>query len=201
MEPESTNARRKEIEAAAYAVLEAKGYKAASMLVIAKQAAASNETMYRWYGNKQGLFRALVEENAKQVREALEARTVAAHSALDTLRDIGPALLTLVTSEKAIALNRAAAADVSETHTLGPTIAASGKGTIGPLLKRLMDRARRGGELAYEDEDDPLGVYLSLLIGDLQSQRMIGVMRPLSNRACHARAHRAHAMFVRLFAN
>ncbi|WP_404927319.1 TetR/AcrR family transcriptional regulator [Mesorhizobium sp. ORM16] len=59
-------ARRERIEEAAYAVLRETGYKSASLLAIAKRASASNETLYNWYGNKQTLFRSLIEANAER---------------------------------------------------------------------------------------------------------------------------------------
>lgn len=39
----------------------------------ARQARASNETLYSWYGDKQGLFKALVTRNAAKVKALLEA--------------------------------------------------------------------------------------------------------------------------------
>ncbi|MEQ8740678.1 MAG: helix-turn-helix domain-containing protein, partial [Hoeflea sp.] len=63
MREETRAARQAQIEQAAYEVLEEKGYAATSMLAIAKRARASNETLYNWYGDKTGLFRALVVRN------------------------------------------------------------------------------------------------------------------------------------------
>ena len=68
METESQKERRMRIENAAYAVLRDKGYKGTSMLAIAKKAGCSNETLYRWYGNKQTLLASLVVANAEAVR-------------------------------------------------------------------------------------------------------------------------------------
>lgn len=48
MREEKRSLRQQQIEAAAYEVLEAKGYGGTSMLGIAKQARASNETLYNW---------------------------------------------------------------------------------------------------------------------------------------------------------
>lgn len=72
MRKEKRSLRQQQIEDAAYEVLEIKGYGGTSMLGIAKQARASNETLYNWYGDKQGLFQALVMRNAEQVKEYLE---------------------------------------------------------------------------------------------------------------------------------
>ena len=63
MKPDRKEKRAREIEAAAYALLEAKGFEGLSMQSVAKMAKASNETLYRWYGDKIGLFEARSSRN------------------------------------------------------------------------------------------------------------------------------------------
>ena len=113
MRTENKAARKERIEAAALELLAEKGYLATSMLAVARRAKASNETLYNWYGNKQGLFRSLVETNARDVKTLLQ-NDLAQHRPPDaTLEALGPLLLGLLVSDKAITLNRAAAADPS----------------------------------------------------------------------------------------
>ncbi len=201
MADDKQDARRRLIEAAAYELLVEKGYRPTSMLTIAKRASASNETLYRWYGSKQALIRALVEENARDVRELLETSATTDADALATLRKVGPLLLGVVTGQKAVILNRAAVSDINETATLGATIAASGRETIRPLIQSLLARARTAGTLAFDDADDPTGIYLSLLIGDLQIQRVIGVREILDADEIRRRADRTILLFLRLFSS
>ena len=59
--------RREQIEMAAYALLAEKGFQNMSMLAVSKAAKASNETLYRWYGDKTGLFKALIATNAERL--------------------------------------------------------------------------------------------------------------------------------------
>lgn len=193
-------ARRERIEAAAYAVLRESGYKGTSLLAVARRASASNETLYNWYGNKQSLFRALVETNAEQARALLEAALREAGDPLETLAALGPVLLALVTGDKAIALNRAAAGDATDTATLGPAIAQFGRETIAPLLCALLDRARRAGTLACADPAEAAEIYLRLLIGDLQIRRVIGTLDELTPAEIASRSRQATALFLRLHA-
>ena len=83
MREDRKSLRQQQIEDAAYEVLESKGYGGTSMLGIARKARASNETLYNWYGDKQGLFQALVTRNAAEVKDHLE-------EALQTDRDASP---------------------------------------------------------------------------------------------------------------
>ena len=199
MKPENKEARKQVIEAAAYEVLAEKGYKATSMLAIAKRASASNETLYRWYGNKQTLFGALVAQNAKEVKEELEQAIEGGAGLTETLSHVGPMLLQLVTGERAVTLNRAAVGDIHETGTLGGTIAAGGRDAIVPLFVKIFADAQKRNEFAIDDPAEAATVYTSLLLGDLQHRRVIGVLPPLSQEEIETRSGRALSVVLQLY--
>jgi AcrR family transcriptional regulator len=190
--------RQAQIEQAAYAVLDDKGYEATSMLVVARAAKASNETLYKWYGDKTGLFRALVRRNAAEVKALLEAEIATGGDAIETLARVGPVLLALVTSDRAVALNRAAAAD--PTGELGCAIAAEGRGTVAPLIAQVLAQGRAKGQLAFDDLAMACETYLGLLIGDVQIRRVVGRMPQPDADARANRAGVALRQFLRLFA-
>lgn len=168
--------RQHQIEDAAYRVLERKGYGGATVLAIAREARASNETLYNWYGDKTGLFRALVARNAQAVRQLLETRIGDGAEPMQVLAQLGPDLIGVLTDPRAIALNRAAAADVS--GELAAAIAAAGRDSIGPLIAQVLVAARDAGALHFDDPAQALTLYLDLLIGDLQHRRVIGLTAP-----------------------
>lgn len=198
MKDATKNKRKDQIEAAAYRVLRARGYKGASMLAIAKEAGASNETLYRWYGTKAALFAALVRSNAAEI-EAMLTRALANGSApLDCLARVGPELLLMVTSERAISLNRAAAADVCEDATLGRAIAQEGRERIAPLLGNLFAKAVANGDLAGQPAEIA-DVYLRQLIGDVQVRRVIGVQKELNAQQAETTAQFALATISKLY--
>ena len=178
--------RRRTIEEAAYAVLSQVGYRRTSMLAVAKRARASNQTLYRWYGSKQGLFRALIQRNAE---EAVNALRMSDHCNLHArMHAFGETLLRMLTGEKAIALNRAAAADASETGELGQELACSGRGRIVPLLRTTFETAKLAGEIDLESIDEAVERYVALLIGDLQVRRVTGSLPPLTAEEIKKRA-------------
>ncbi len=191
MRPENQEARRTQIEAAAYELLTEKGYKATSMLAIAKRAAASNETLYKWYGNKQALFGSLVEANAREASHLLRQNLDQQADLEQTIKAFGPLLLHMVTGEKAVALNRAAAADADETGILGDTLSRAGRNSVAPLIAQTFELARDRGEMAFDDTGEVVELYLGLLIGDLQIRRVIGASPPLSDAQVQHRADRA----------
>lgn len=200
MRKENQQHRRQQIEAAAYALLAEKGYKSTSMLAVAKKAGASNETLYKWYGNKQALFSAMVQSNASKAEQLVRTFNEKGMGPLQTIEQLGPILLRIVTGEKAISLNRAAAGDVHETGMLGGLIADGGKRTILPLLTGVMHQANVDGLLRLDDPQEAAEIYLSLLIGDLQIERVIGVRDVLDDEQINRRALRAYRLILRLFA-
>lgn len=199
MRDEKQEARRREIEAAAYEALKEQGYKATSMLAIAKRASASNETLYRWYGSKSALFASLVETNAHEVSELLRREAAEGGAPLEILRAAGPLLLRLVTGDRAVMLNRAAVGDVYETATLGKAIAARGKEAVLPLLAGVFAAAQADGSLTLADPREAAGIYVDLLVGDMQIQRVIGVRAAPDRKTIEARSQRALALIVQLF--
>ncbi|UXM95721.1 TetR/AcrR family transcriptional regulator [Bartonella sp. HY329] len=161
---------------AAYEQLKLYGYGGASMLRIANAAKASNETLYRWFGDKDGLFKAMVKENAAQTYHTLKEAIDQHQDAWQTLVNIAPILLRMILSEKAILLNRAAAADPS--GALGLAISTSGRGEIKALLNQLIKR------ICTDESHNEIEVtewFLSLLVGDLQTLRIINQQAELSD--------------------
>ncbi len=197
MRDENRSIRQDQIEQAAYAVLEAKGYAGTSMLAIARAARASNETLYNWYGDKTGLFAALVRRNAAEVRALLSEQIAGQGDQVDTLARVGPVLLRLVTSDRAVALNRAAAAD--PTGELGRAIAAEGRDTVAPLIVSVLAQGQAQARFAFDDPAAASDVYLGLLIGDLQIRRVVARLPQPSAAVLDARAASALRLFLQLF--
>ncbi len=188
-------AREAGIEAAAYVVLAEKGFAGASMLAIAKRAKASNETLYRWYGDKTGLFRHLIAKNADVVSALLRDALETGQPPAETLKALGPVLLQLLVSDKAIALNRAAAADAS--GVLGQALTQAGRESVAPLIADVIKQAAEAG-LVTSHGADTVSLYIDLLVGDLQIRRAIGALPALSDEACRIRADQAVARFFQL---
>ncbi len=171
MRTDKKQLKQQAIEQAAYDLIEEKGFLGMSMLAIAKRARASNETLYNWYGDKNGLFKTLIENNAAETKALLENAASNPRNPLSTLEKLGPTLLDLLLGERAIALNRAAAAD--PTGELGKLLSAAGKETVFPLIVDLFSQLEPvGPQKALKAAQD----YLGLLVGDMQIRRAIGAI-------------------------
>lgn len=197
MKQDRKSARMAQIEEAAYALIAEKGYAGTSMLGIAKRAKASNETLYNWYGDKLGLFRAMVDRNAATVRTSLEEANTDGCDPLDTLERAGVVLLGMLTGARAVALNRAAAADPS--GTLGAALAQTGRQAVAPRIADTLAAARQAGQLDFADATEAAELYIRLLAGDLQIRRVTGQIAQPSNAEIRARARQAVEMMALLY--
>lgn len=166
---------------------------------IAKKARASNETLYKWYGDKQELLCALVTRNAEEVKSHLEAELKTGHDALSILGTLGPKLLDMLTGDRTVALNRTAAAD--STGELGSRLSKAGRETIFPLLEQVLLRAQQEGHLHFDTAHEAVGLYLDLLIGDQQIRRVIGQLPAPTKEFCKARSDRAVRALCQLLSN
>ncbi|MFV0245965.1 MAG: TetR/AcrR family transcriptional regulator [Qingshengfaniella sp.] len=175
MNAQEKEKRHKAIADAAYELLTRYGYAATSMLRIAKQARASNETLYRWYGNKDGLIQAMVEDNALAARKMLTAALDTDDDPRAALEQIAPVFLGMVLGDRAVLLNQAAAAD--PTGRLGAAVSAGGRAQVMPLMEQLMARilasADHPADHTPPSPGDCAAWFVSLLVGDLQVRRII----------------------------
>lgn len=200
MNTDNETRRRAVLEVAGRLLIE-KGYAPTSMLQIAKAARASNETLYKWWPNKQALFADLVTENAALVVDALRAAAAADATPLEVLERIAPVLLRMLTGPLAIALNRAAAADSTGTRTLGPVLAVEGRERVGAALADLMRRAIEAGEIASPDAKAAVALFVTLLVGDLQIRLATGALTHIDEVEVEARARTAIGQFKMLMAH
>ncbi|SMX37623.1 TetR/AcrR family transcriptional regulator [Octadecabacter ascidiaceicola] len=193
MKPEIREKREAQIVGVAYEILERKGFDGISMLAVAKAAKASNETLYRWYGDKHGLFIALVARNVAEVEQHLA--NVKAKGGLEALlAEFGPVLLGMLLGPRAIALNRAAAAD--GTGELGKALATGGRDVVRPRLVEILGTYH--AEKTMPELFAMAELYFTLLIGDLQIRRVTGVLPLLNKEEIQSQSNTALENFLRI---
>lgn len=196
MQTKNQQKRREQIEQTTYSLIDKFGYDGISMLKIAKAAKASNETLYRWYGDKKGLFLSLVESNAKEVATLLEKQIDSAAITPKTLQMLGEKLLQLLVSDRAIALNKAAAGD--PTGELGAALAQAGRDAIFPMIAQVFKQLCQSQNLAPSQAKKFADIYIRLLIGDLQIRRTTGAIAPLTKKEIKSRAKQSDQLIRQL---
>ena len=166
--------RQERVVAAALDELIEHGYERVTMLGIASRAGASKETLYNWFGSKEGLFVALIEFNANQsaqrVREALDAEA----DPHQTLVDYATGLLGLLTSPASIALNRAA----MSSPELARVLLAQGRHRVGPVVESYLAQLSDSDHLSVSDPAVAFELLYGLVVRDTQIRVLLGEPAP-----------------------
>lgn len=200
MNSDEREERHAQIQAAAFALLKEVGYRKTSMLLIAKRAQASNQTLYAWYSNKQELFRGIIERFGRAVREQLQAALQDGEDPLQALAALGPTLLRFTTDEHAIIMNRAAVIDAAETGVLARAIDEVARDAVFPLIAALMGRLVRCGVFGLEvSAEEAAQTYVALLFGEVQLRQVLGNLPPFDEAEMARRSQRAFDLTCRLY--
>lgn len=187
--------RRGEILDAGMAVLIKKGWKATSMLAIAKASNASKETLYSWFGDKTGFFEALIRRNAAYLDQSVSDEM----SVEEGLVSFGYALLTLLMGDASVALNRVAIAEAGQSGTFGEMLIEQGRETSMPVLRGFLRYHSKAGRLDIVDFARAGEDYLGLLKGDMQISRLLGSMDLPDDAVLKAKSERAARNFMKLY--
>ena len=161
------------LEATEAALLE-EGYDSVTMLAIAKRAGASKETLYSWFGSRDGLFAALIEHNADGSAAAIDAALSTDEPTDVTLVRFATGLLRLLTSPPSIALNRAA----MQSPELSALLLASGRHRVGPIVERYLAGLHDAGEINAPDAAAAFELLYGLVIRDTQIRVLLGEAKP-----------------------
>jgi AcrR family transcriptional regulator len=195
MRNESREVRRREIVEHAFAMLARDGYAAFSMQALAKVSKSSKETLYGWFGGKAGLYEAMVEENA--ARLILPSAEVA--DGVGELSRFGADLLAMLLGERAVLLNRVAAAEAGDDAALGAFLAEKGRDHVMPKLAAYFQALEKQGLIGIAASEEPAEIWLSLLAGDLQIRRATGAIGRPTQEEIGARSARAAQLTFQLY--
>lgn len=170
------------------------GPSALSMLAVARRANASKETLYSWFGNKDGLLTALIERNADRTMGGVQA-ALSDHDAdpREVLVGFARGLLGLLTADASVALNRAA----MSSPALAERLLASGRFRVGPIVESYLAAGRDRGVLAFDDPSEAFELLYGLVVRDLQIRVLLGESPPCPD-SLDARAADAVDVFLHL---
>ncbi len=169
------------------------------MLEVAKRASASKETLYAWFGDKLGLFEAVIRRNAVRVRVALNGHLDRDTPVETALNDFGRALATHLLCDNAVSINRAAIAEAHSGSVLANSLARVGREPIRRTFVQYLEICHARGLLNVEDTDEAVDTFVGLLLGDVQTRRLLGLSQAPRDGDIEHRAKRAVEHFCRLF--
>jgi AcrR family transcriptional regulator len=192
--------RQKDVLDAALGLL-VEGGDGLTMTGVARRASCSKETLYKWFGDRDGLLTATVQWQASRVRmvpvdrETLDKRTLAI-----ALEKFGRDWLTVLTGDISVALNRLAVNHAGqEKRNLGRIVLENGPIGMARRCIPMLEAGREAGLLKFEDSDQTFRTFFGLVVRDTQIRMLLGEQRQPSEEKIVAQARRAREQFFTLF--
>lgn len=186
------------VEAAEQVFLQ-NGYEASSLDEIAARANASKATIYAHFGNKVGLFKAIVSEKIAQVATPLRKADENHDSVAAALTAFGKSFLTLLLAPGPLKIYRLMVAQGEQFPELaqmwfenGPKVAIA---TLGAFLKE----HTACGELEIENPDQAAEFFLMMLRGKLHIRAVSGLAKPPFDKEIKTCVGAAVEMFMRAY--
>jgi AcrR family transcriptional regulator len=172
-----------------------------TMNAVARRASCSKETLYKWFGDRDGLLTATVRWQAARVRAGeYDRQTLDIATLHDSLRDFAANWLTVISGPTSIALNRLAISHAaSRKSNLGAIVLANGRIAIGERLRPLLEAGREAGLLDFEDAETAFRTFFGLVGRDVQIRLLLGDRMALSKGEIARDAARATDQFLALY--
>ena len=175
MKQEKHDKRRRQILGATLRLLRRHGA-GITTAQIAAEASCSKETLYNWFGDRDGIMMALVKEQARGMNQALDFGIKTEAGNLETrLKAHCTQLLDIMTGDAVLVVNRVAMAETcSDKSVLGTAVLADWHNQVAEPFYRLFQQGNENGELAIHSEEDAFENLIGLLVGDRQRQLLLG---------------------------
>ncbi|WP_085025428.1 TetR/AcrR family transcriptional regulator C-terminal domain-containing protein [Ensifer aridi] len=177
------------------------GEKALTTAGVARAANCSKESLYKWFGDRDGLLSAMIAFQASKVRtlevspETLDAASLRAH-----LVAFAKDLLEVLAGDVSLALNRLAIGQASrEGSKLGHLLQERGRRQIGRRAGALLEAGRKAGLLAFTDAEEAYGALYGLVVSDWHLRLLLGEALGDMKKDFSRRAERAVDAFLTLY--
>ena len=172
-----------------------------TMAAVARRASCSKETLYKWFGDRDGLLTATVQWQAARVRAgAYDRQSLDIATLRDSLKDFAANWLSVIASPTSIALNRLAIGHAaSRKSNLGGIVLANGRFAIGERLRPLLEAGREAGLLAFDDPETAFRTFFGLVGRDVQIRLLLGDALSPTAAEIEQDAVRATGQFLALY--
>ena len=171
-----------------------------TMTAVARRASCSKETLYKWFGDRDGLLNATVKYQAARVHVAAIGPDPLDRAALQArLEEFATNWLLVISSETSLALNRVAIGQAGADKSLGAIVLANGRFALGNRMKPVLEAGRKAGLLAFSDAEEAFRTLFGLVARDVQIRLLLGDALALDASTARADASRAVSQFFALY--
>jgi AcrR family transcriptional regulator len=200
VEIESLTERQQAVLDATLALMMEEG-DALTMSSVSRRASCSKETLYKWFGDREGLLTATVRWQASKVHNPVIDKTkLELKSLAGTLEQFARDWLTVISSDTSIALNRLAVSHAGSGKTnLGSIVLKNGRKAMERRLEPVLEAGRNAGFLEFKSAEEAFRTFFGLVLRDLQIRLLLGDAIKLAASDIQAEAQRATQQFLALY--
>lgn len=195
----SPDARREAIMAAAKALFLVKGYAATSLEEVVAESGGSLSTVYQLFGNKQGLWEALVGEACDQVTAPLQAAMSHHDNPRSVLKEYAVRLDALERSRETAGALRLMLAEGGKYPELARTLFARGPDMSHKAVAAYLEAEVADGHLVIEDTALATEQFCSLVCADTLMRNACGALPKTTPEAIDRRLEAVVDMFLKIY--
>lgn len=172
-----------------------------TMTAVARRASCSKETLYKWFGDRDGLLTATVQWQATKVRAPrVDRRSLDAASLRQSIEQFARDLLGTLAGEVSVTLNRLAVTDAgAQKRGLGQIVLENGRLEMGRRLKPVLEAGRDARLLRFESSEEAFRTFFGLVVRDVQIRLLLGEDLHLPPARIEADARAAAEQFLQLY--
>lgn len=172
-----------------------------TMTSVARRASCSKESLYKWFGDRDGLLTATVQWQASKVRGVpLDPEAFSLVSLTSGLERFASDWLRVLSGTISVTLNRVAVGHAgSEKHDLGAIVLENGPFAMARRLKPLLQLGRDRGFLHFYETDEAFRTFFGLVVRDVQIRLLLGDRLELTEAVIERDARRATQQFLALY--
>lgn len=151
-----------------------KGYRAAGMEAIAREAGVSKQTVYAHFGSKESLFEAMIRAKVDSLLAPAENVMAAEGEPEAVLRAIAERFMEMVLDGEGMALFRVILAESRRFPDLAEAVYRSGPQRAADGLAAYLADADGKGLLRIGDAGEAARLFFAMLRGDLYMRALLG---------------------------
>jgi AcrR family transcriptional regulator len=172
-----------------------------TMTAVARRASCSKETLYKWFGDRDGLLTATVPWQAAKVRMPhVDRRHLDAAALRASVDQFARDLLATIAGEVSVTLNRLAIGHAGvEKRGLGAIVLENGPLAIRSRLKPVLEAGREARLLDFESSEEAYRTFFGLVVRDTQIRLLLGEGLHLTPRQIEDEAAVATERFFALY--
>lgn len=193
---ERQNGRREALLQAAAEVFFEQGYAATSIDAIIERVGGSKRNIYSQFGSKEGLFSAIITENADKVLSTLAVEDVDNQDLRKTLTLFGERLLGLYMSSTLLGIYRVVGTEANRFPDLVKLFYEQGPGRATARLAEVLEAAKARGEIRTDDCLSVAGHFVAMIRGNLHLKVVLGLRAPPSQREARQEVASAVEIFL-----